>query len=578
MQTLLNLLAAVALLVWGTHIIRRDILNIYGGDLRRVLSRSVGNRFSALAAGLGVTGLLQSSTATALLTTSFASQGLIGTVPALAMMLGADIGTALISVVLSIDLSWLSPLLIFIGVVVYVPRQSTKSGRIGRIMIGLGLIILALQLIMLATRPLTGAAGVQVIFASLTGDPLLDMAIGAVFAVFSYSSLAVVLLTSAFAASKLISIPVALALVLGANLGSGLLGLLNTSRMAPEAQRVTLGNLIFKVAGTLLVLPMLPYVETGIARLQLSPSQAPVLFHLAFNIALAVLFIYAIEPIGRIVNRLIPDRRDAEPESTPRHLDPAALATPALAIGCATRETMRIADAVEAMLQGLLQVIRTDNRDLADRIRATDDVVDKLYTAVKLYLTQISREALEEREGRRWTDLVSFTINLEQIGDIIERMVKDLEDRKIAKGLRFSDAGLEEICDLHARLLSNLRLGTSVFLHGDPRAAQQLLAEKVMFRELERAYGDSHLDRLAGNTQPSIETSALHLDLLSAMKRINSHICSVAYPILEEAGLLRQSRAVQPDLAVPPDGDVPAPAVGEEVRREWGKGQSPRPA
>jgi phosphate:Na+ symporter len=227
----------------------------------------------------------------------------------------------------------------------------------------------------------------------------------------------------------------------------------------------------------------------------------------------------------------------------PRHLDPNALATPAMALGCAAREAMRIADTVEAMLIGLLQVIRSDSRELAARIRTMDDVVDQLYTAVKLYLTQISRESMEEDEGRRWTDIVSFAINLEQIGDIIDRMVTDLEERKIAKGLHFSDAGLEEICDLHTRLVANLRLGTSVFLQGDVKSAKALLAEKVMFRELERAYANSHLDRLAEHTRPSIETSALHLDLISAMKRINSHVCSVAYPILQHAGVLPKSRA-----------------------------------
>jgi phosphate:Na+ symporter len=547
--TLLNLLAAVALLVWGTHIVRRDILRAYGGDLRRVLSRSVGNRFNALAAGLGVTSLLQSSMATALLTTSFTSQGLIATVPALAIMLGADIGTALISVVFSLDLSWLSPLLIFVGVVIYLPRQNTRAGRMGRILIGVGLIILALQLISIATQPLTRAAGVKVIFASLTGDPLLDMAVAAGLTIVSFSSLAVVLLTASLVSAKLIPLYVALGLVLGANLGSGLLGLTNTSRMPVEARRVTLGNFLFKFAGAVLALPFLGSIERGMNALGVGAPQAVVFFHLAFNLGLALLFVGAIGPVARLTERLLPATPQPESESQPKHLDAGALASPALAIGCAAREAIRIGDVVERMLAGLLQVISTDDKALAKRIRKMDDVVDSLYTAVKLYLTQISREAMEEREGRRWADIVSFTINLEQIGDIVERIVKDVEDKKIDKGLAFSDAGLEEIRDLHARLMSNLRLGMGVFLHGDLKSAQQLLAEKVLFRDLERAYADSHLGRLAGNTVQSIETSSLHLDLIADMKRINSHICSVAYPILEQAGVLHHTRLKDADEA-----------------------------
>ena len=207
---------------------------------------------------------------------------------------------------------------------------------------------------------------------------------------------------------------------------------------------------------------------------------------------------------------------------------------------------MRIGDTIEQMLTGMLVVLRTNDRELSRRLRAMDDTVDELYTAIKLYLTQISRESLEDREGRRWADLISFTINLEQVGDIIERILSDLEDKKVDKGRNFSEAGMAEIVDLHARLVANLRLAMTVFLNGELKSAQELLAQKVLFRDLERAYADSHLTRLAGNTIESIETSSLHLDLISDMKRINSHLCSVAYPILEEAGVLAPTRLKEP--------------------------------
>jgi phosphate:Na+ symporter len=276
-----------------------------------------------------------------------------------------------------------------------------------------------------------------------------------------------------------------------------------------------------------------------------------VLFHFFFNVCLALLFIFWTEKIARVAERLLPNKPRSDDPSKPRNLDPSALDTPPLAIANAAREAMRIGDVVEDMLTGMLQVIRTNDRNLAAQLRKKDDVVDDLYTAVKLYLTQISREALDEKEGRRWADIVSFTINLEQVGDIIERVLTDIVDKKISKHRSFSDAGMAEICDLHARLVGNLRLGMSVFLHGDLKSAQELLAQKVLFRDLERAYADSHLSRLAGNTVQSIETSSLHLDLISDLKRINSLICSIAYPILEKAGVLAKTR-LKPTEPAPP--------------------------
>ena len=539
---LLNLLAAIALLVWGTHIVRTGVLRVFGESLRQVLAHSFGNRFRALAAGLGVTSLVQSSTATCLIVASFVGSGLVGTAAALAVMLGADVGTALMAVVFSFDLSWLSPLLIFVGVVMFISRQNGTLGRVGRVLIGLGLITLALQLIVEATRPLTAAPAVRALLAALPSEVLLDIVVGAALAVLSYSSLAIVLLTATLAAQGMLPATVALGLVLGANVGSGMLAMIVTGNGKPELRRLPLGNFFFKVAGVLLVIPLLPQVYRELQQWVPEVHQQVVLFHLLFNTLMAVTFIGFTGPMARLVERMLPTPSPGAAGDRPRHLDPVALATPSLAISCAAREALHQADVVETMLRGVLPVMRDNDLELAERLRKMDDTVDELYSAIKFYLTQISREALSEREGRRWADIVSFTINMEQIGDSIERVLQDLEDKKIRKGRSFSDAGTAEICHLHERLLSNLRLGMSVFLDGHVRDARKLLEEKARFRELEHEYAANHIGRLRDNTAQSIETSSLHLDLISELKRINSHICSIAYPILESAGALAATR------------------------------------
>jgi phosphate:Na+ symporter len=321
-----------------------------------------------------------------------------------------------------------------------------------------------------------------------------------------------------------------------------LLAVVNTLGAPPEARRIPLGNMFFKLLGCALALPFLGELTVLLAALDPDPLRLAVNFHLLFNIALAALCIGAIYPVARLTERILPDRPKQDEPTKPRHLDPVALDTPALAISCAAREAMRIADTVETMLMGVMDVIRRKDRELSRRLRTMDDTVDRLYTAVKLYLTQVSREALEDAESRRWTDIITFTINMEQIGDCVERILRDLEDKLIKRGANFSEAGMAEIVELHSRLVGNLRLAMSVFLNGDLKGAQALIAEKVEFRSRELAYAETHLKRLSGNTPESIETSSLHLDLISELKRINSHLCSVAYPILENAGVLSPSR------------------------------------
>lgn len=542
MKHLLNLLAAVALLVWGTHLVRTGVLRVFGANLRTVLARSMRNRFYAALSGIGVTALVQSSTATSLMTSSFVGQGLVTLPAALAVMRGADIGTALMSVLFSTDLSWLSPLFIFVGVVLFITRPATVTGRIGRVLIGLGLMLLALQLVVQATEPLFASPVVRELLASLTSDVLLEITVGAVLSIISYSSLAVVLLVAAMANSNVVPLDVALGLVLGANLGSGLLAVLTTAKSAVAVRQVTIGNLLFKLGGVAIAAPFVglwvrqvqPYLGNG--------TQGVVLFHLAFNMVVSIAFIGLTGRVALLVSRMLPVPLEVPTIGRPHHLDPSALSTPSLAISNAAREALHQADIVETMLIGMLSVIRNNDLRLARELRKLDDTVDTLYSDIKYYLTKISREALDEGESRRWTDIISFTINMEQIGDIIERVIIDIEDKKIKLQHNFSDAGMAEIVELHERLVENLRLGMSVFLNGNVRDAKKLLEEKARFRDLERAYASSHLSRLMDGTASSMQTSSLHIDLISDLKRINSHICAIAYPIVDSAGALAPDR------------------------------------
>jgi phosphate:Na+ symporter len=431
---------------------------------------------------------------------------------------------------------------VLVGVPLFLTRKQTRVGQVGRTAIGLGLILLALHLIVEAAQPMMQAAGVRVMFGALTGDTMLDALVGAAFAVISYSSLAAVLLTATLASSGVISLKVALCLVIGANLGSGLLALSGTLAQNAAARRLALGSLVFKLAGALLILPFATLLARGLPVLISNPREAVVGFHLIYNTLRCCACLTLIDPVARICARLLPDRPTQNGGLRALHLDAAALSTPSLALAHAAREVLRIGDIIRTMLDNVAELIHHNNLAKARETVLMDDDVDQLYAAVKSYLARISREQLDEADSRRWTDIIALTINLEHAGDIIERIVGDIEEKKIAHRLAFSDQGLGELEDLHARLVSNLQLGLSVFLNNDLRCAEQLLAEKERFRDLERLYSYAHLDRLAGQTLRSIETSALHLDMISDMKRLNSLFCSTAYPVLDAAGALHDTR------------------------------------
>jgi phosphate:Na+ symporter len=540
MLTLLNLLSAVALLIWGTHIVRTGILRVYGTNLRHVIGQNMSNRSLAFVAGIVVTAMVQSSNATAMLVTSFVGQGLMALTPALATMLGADVGTALMARVLTFDLSWLSPLLIFLGVIFFLSRKQTRLGQMGRVSIGLGLIILALQLIVEAAAPITHAQGVKVIFASLTGDILLDALVGALFAMISYSSLAAVLLTATLAGASVISLPVAIGLVIGANIGSGILAFLSTSMQNAAGRQVALGSLLYKLIGLILMIPVLDPFVHWLDSLDYSPQEMVIGFHLLYNTTRCLILLPSVAPMARFCAWLLPERPQVNGTAKPRHLDATALSTPGLALANAARETLRMGDLIDSMLEAMLDVLQGKQSAVTQEMRRLSDDVEALYSAIKLYLAQMPREDLSDQDSRRWAEIIELAINLKLASDLIERMLRKVQQQKTAQRRSFSEVGLDELAGLHSQLIANLRLGMSVFLSADPESARQLVREKRRFRAQERRLAHAHVSRLQRKIVQSIETSSLHLELIADMKRLNSLFCSSAYVVLEtsESGAL----------------------------------------
>ncbi|AXA58201.1 Na/Pi cotransporter family protein [Pseudomonas thivervalensis] len=533
MLTLLNLLSAVALLIWGTHIVRTGILRVYGSNLRHVIGQNMSRRWLAFIAGIMVTAMVQSSNATAMLVTSFVGQGLMALTPALATMLGADVGTALMARVLTLDLSWLSPLLIFLGVIFFLSRKQTRVGQMGRVSIGLGLIILALQLIVEAAAPITHAQGVKVIFASLTGDILLDALVGALFAMISYSSLAAVLLTATLAGAAVISLPVAIGLVIGANIGSGILAFLSTSMQNTAGRQVALGSLLYKLIGLVLIIPVLDPLVGWLDSLDFSPQETVIGFHLLYNSVRCLVLLPSVGPMARLCAWLLPERPETNGTAKPRHLDPTALATPSLALANAARETLRIGDLIENMLEAMLDVLRGAQTAVTQDVRRMSDDVEALCSAIKLYMAQMPREDLSEQDSRRWAEIIELAINLKLASDLIERMLRKVQQQKTSQRRSFSEVGLEELAGLHSHLIANLRLGLSVFLSADRESARQLLREKRRFRAQERRMAHAHVSRLQRKVVQSLETSSLHLELIADMRRLNSLFCGSAYVVLE---------------------------------------------
>ena len=548
--TFLNLAGSVGLLLWGVHMVQTGVQRAFGARLRNFLGRTLSKPFRAFLAGVGVTAILQSSTATGLMVTGFAAGGLVDLVPGLAVMLGANVGTTLIVQALSFNVADLAPVLILMGVIMF-RRASAAPRDFGRVLIGLGLMLMALYQFITLLAPYEDAPNLRLLLGAISTQPLLDVVLAAGLTWATHSSVAIVLVIVSFAAQGTVPPAAAFALVLGANLGTAINPVLEGSTGAdPAARCVPLGNLLNRLVGVVVVLILLPYIGPWLVSLETGNARAVADFHTAFNLLLALVFFPLLKPYAALLCRWLPARTDPADPCRPLYLDPAARDNPAIALGGASREALRLADVVENMLIRLRESLEKADRRQISESRRMDDVLDKLNTAIKTYVTSLDTEALGEADHIRLRQLLTFTTNMEYAGDLIGRSLLGIANRMVKRGVTFSKPGQAELLTMLDRLVANVRMAASLFMTGDERAARQLAGEQEIFRTLEQAATDAHFARFRAGETESVETSTMHLGVLRDLKSINGYlVAAAAYPILERRGELLASRLRGPEIS-----------------------------
>src|SRR5919112_3432417 len=540
-SVLIHLFGEIALLLWGINIVNSGVQRAFGSDLRWILGVALRTRLQAFLAGVGVTTVLQSSTATALMVASFTAGGAVDIVPALAVMLGANVGTTLIVQVLSFDVSLIFPVLVFGGFMGFRRGKTSRTKDLGRVAIGLGLMLLSLHLLSETIHLIENSAVLKELLASIASDPLILVLLSAFFAWIAHSSVAAMLLIMSLAAAGVIGPSAALVMVLGANLGSALNPFLDAMGGDPAKIRVPVGNLATRVVGCAVALPLIDPILSAITLIDPNPSRLAANFHTIFNVALAAVFILPLPWVAKLLVRVFPEKLQASDPGVPQYLDKDALDTPSVALSNAAREVLRMVDTVDAMLRSSQDLFREDDISRVDQVSRTDDVLDRLFSAIRRYLSSINHEALNEDEAKRLSDILAFAINLEHVGDIIDKNLMELAAKRIKNHLRLPKDSLDDITSMHGKLLEHLQLAASVLMFQDIGSARRLVAEKERFRDLERAVAQKHLDQLRSGRTAG-DTSTLQLDIVRDLKRIEAHIASTGHSLLEQSGELKPSR------------------------------------
>lgn len=540
----LELAGFIALLLWGTHMVQTGVQRAFGSNLRSILGTALRTRTRAFIAGLGVTALLQSSTATGLMTAGFVASGFVELAPALAVMLGANVGTTLIVQLLSFDVGAFAPALILIGVIAFRRDSSSRAHDLGRVFIGLGLMLLALGNLRTLMTSYEDTPNLRILLGAVSTSPLLDIVLAAALTWAAHSSVVIVLLVMSLAANGVVPPYAAFALVLGANIGTAINPLVEgPSSDDPVAKRLPLGNLLTRVAGVAVAWTALSPISRFMVDLVPDNARAVADFHTVFNLAVAIVFFPFVRSYAGLLEQWLPSRADPKDPSLPRYLDLAAKETPVVALGAASREALRLSDVLTDMLRSAKKVLVTGDRRLMVETRRQDDVIDRLNTAIKSYLTSMDSDELSETELRRLNGIITFAMNIEQAGDVIDRSLLPHIAKRQKRGLVFAKDEEAELLHMIDRLCSNVALAASLFMGEDQTVARRLADEKITFRDAEARATLSHVEKMRCGRHETVQASSLYLDLLRDMKLLNSHIvAAAAYPVLERSGALLPSR------------------------------------
>ncbi len=545
----LHMAGAIAMLLWATRLVRTGVERAFGRQLRSGLRRRVDHPFAAMLFGFVMAIGLQSSTAVTLLISSFTGMGLVSGVAGVIIVRGGELGSAVVAKVLSYDMTLLIPVLMLIGAGLYLKTDRRPWHELGRSLIGIAMILLSLELLSTAAGPLRDSKSLPAILNFLSGDPITSFLIAAGVTYLLHSSVAAILLLAALASQGVLPGELGVVMVLGVNLGSSLIAPILTRSAGPAYRAVPLANLLMRGLGSVLLLAAIAMMQPDFGFLGSAPDQQIINGHIAFNL----LILIAGLPLSGLtwrISRGLADLSAGTPAvSAPEEisaLDPEALDRPKQALANATREAVRMCETIDSMLSRIMEIFEDPTPEAIEELIQQDDRIDKRQNAIKLYLARITEKEMTVEQAHQCQNLLEVCIKLEQAGDVIVRNLIPHVQKKLERQVEFTAEGWRELLDFHNAVMRNARLSFNLLINGDADTARRVISAKDRLRELERETRQRHFNRLRQQTEESIETSSIHLDTVRDLKQINGLLAAIAYPVLEEEGLLRGSRLIKP--------------------------------
>lgn len=545
MWTLVDAAGGVALLIFGVRFLRKGLDRLLGDRIGPWLDRVSGGRARAALFGFLLSLAVPSSTTLSLLTVGQVRQKRLTPEQALAILLGAGVGITSLVYLVAFNLHSGAALPVLAGVVLFQGFRRERFRGIGQVLISLGLILVGAGWLKSAANTASGWQDLATIATVMSHYPFLAMLFGAALTVMLQSSTATV--ATVMSLNGLMHPELAMPVLIGANAGIAVTTLMIGWR-DPESRRLGWGLLAIRIAVALGLISLLAPVTAWLVSFQLPLPRLLALSHTGFNVVALVAGLAVLGPVSRLVRKAAPTPEQGEDPFRAVYLDPRWGDEPQVAFTQSKREIARMASLVSSMLAKFWEALKSKDEALARRLNTHDDLVDHLNRSIKLFLTREITEPLSPRQEATRVAQLRFLSALETVGDIIEGDLADIALKKITRGLDFSPQGWEELERFYRQVAENLEISTAAFVETDASLARKLLRHEESIRDQEQRLALRHFERLQTGQRLTIDTTDLHLELLTHLKHINHLLTGVAYGVLETAegaspACIRASRA-----------------------------------
>ncbi|MFW6059057.1 MAG: Na/Pi cotransporter family protein [Phycisphaeraceae bacterium] len=530
----MTIAGGVALILFAARFMRKGLDRLFGPRLADWMQRLTDSRGRAFLTGMGVAIAAPSSTTVSVLAVQSIQHGHLNCRRSLAIMLGANVGFTLMVLLIALRLEGYAPWLILGGVLLYQFTRREALRGAGQVVLSLGLIFVAIGIIKTAGSSFEPDGGFIQLLELAQDYPVWVAVIAAALTVGLQSSTAAIALVIGLAAGEVVQLPLTLAVVVGANVGIAVSTLLVGWPLV-EARRMAMGNLLAKAALAVAVLATLPVLVELVARVPGGLDKQIALSHTAFNVVLAALALPLLGPLERVVSLMAPEPPESQQKAFgPRYIRQGPIEGFSLASGQSMREILRVSEIVREMLHEFWQALVHRDEELARRVQERDDQVDLLDTEIKKFVTQLAKREGDQDEKGELNRQLRYLNELETIGDVIDKNLCELAVKRAHQRVEFSDEGWQELSDLYEKVTENLLIAETAFTTRDQALARKLLRHKERLGEYERILRDRHFQRLTAGIERTQRSSAVHLDLLTHLKRINNYVSHVAYAILDD--------------------------------------------